>query len=207
MRIIRRHVIGVLLLGVIVAIVSLALIGYINHLLHVRESTTKVNLHTIQLAIESFSNRYDSFPSSLDTQLLTTTLGEHRGYEFPPRNAFTNKPMRNIDFSSTRTAGDFTYILMPPGNYNGKHVGYDSYYLIAYCSPSNPGLDIDEDGVPDHVCIILKSEREVMWDWNYIRAHGGKLDPVEADKAYRSPPVPLSEALKMLHNGTLADTH
>ena len=122
---------------------------HVLHYLHKNEEITKSNLVEIKIALEQYSeNRDGSFPHEID--------GLIQNYYFPngfPMNPYSETPMSPCDFGDDVEPGNFTYVPV----YRGKEEGEFpfGYYLFAYCEESQPGLDITDDGIPDHVIMLL----------------------------------------------------
>ena len=57
--------------------------------------------------------------------------------------------MLAIGFGQEPYEGNFTYL---PVNIEGKIA---AYYLIGYGSSSKSGIDVNKDGFPDHVIMVL----------------------------------------------------
>jgi hypothetical protein len=111
------------------------------------EWESKKNLHTIQEGLDLYAEGHNGeYPPSVD-DLIT----EHVFDRFP-QNPFTRAAMRNMPFHSEPFEGEFTYV---PVSREGKIVGY---YLLLYGRKENEGMDINNDGVRDHVILVLDSE-------------------------------------------------
>jgi hypothetical protein len=70
----------------------------------------------------------------------------------PDYNYFKRGYMREIHFKESPFAGEYTYI---PYEEDGKVCGF---YLLVYGASDFSGEDVDGDGVPDHVLLVLKSD-------------------------------------------------
>lgn len=120
------------------------------------EVESKSNLSTIQIALERFGEEHNGlYPNDIDT-LIT----EHYILEFPA-NPFTRELMRNITFEETPFPGEFTYI---PVNVEGEVAGY---FLLIYGSEESVTYDFNEDGIGDHVIMILQENNKVFWTYGW----------------------------------------
>jgi hypothetical protein len=109
------------------------------------DADSKATLHTLQIAVDYYAKEHGGYyPASI--QVL---IGEYLTQT--PFNPYTGKAMNEIAFSSTPSAGDFTYIPVTDGT---NVIGY---YMIAYGSMDWPGDDVNGDGVPDHVIFVVSS--------------------------------------------------
>lgn len=142
------------------------------------EVEIKQNLHAIQLAIEKYGAAHDgAFPASI-IELLAGQDWMHS----LPNNPFT-KPIREmqpISFGSAEPWGDFTYL---PLEEDGAVVGY---YLLAYGSERTWGQDVNGDGAPDYVIIVLSSESEGAHYDNEYGQTRGDLPPLASLLAEQS---------------------
>jgi hypothetical protein len=131
-----------------------------------REAGTKQNLHAIQLALERYGVDHNgTYPIDLAALIVKNYMPELPGNAFfNGRNPGTGKKlpvdeepffrdMRHVRFGDPLYEGNFTYL---PWNItvNGKAAGY---YLVAYGSHNTKGQDVDGDGMPDHVILVLNS--------------------------------------------------
>ena len=138
-------------IGTIVAflLLSMLLPSYIKSPLRARESEAKANCHAIQIAVERYGADHQGlYPENTDV-LLTDGYLEHF-----PMNAFTWEPMIpmiEVDFGSPDYPGNFSYL---PYVFEGEITGY---YLLGYTDENEPGQDINADGIPDHVIIVVNS--------------------------------------------------
>ena len=83
--------------------------------------------------------------------------------------------MHAVAFGTRPCAGEFTYI---PVVVDGQVKGY---YLFAYGYESTPGEDVDGDGEPDHVILVLCSgtSGDSLDDWVNSTTDGQPLPPLE----------------------------
>lgn len=90
--------------------------------------------------------------------------------------------MRNVRFGDPLYEGNFTYL--PWGiTGNGKAAGY---YLVAYGSHKTKGQDVDGDGMPDHVILVLNSSpREYQAQNNASPAITPRAEPPEIKELLR----------------------
>ena len=149
------------------------------------EAETKINLHAVQMAIEYYGIEHDGvYPVRLDSIEELHFLPERDPrIEIPPRNPVTGELMHAVAFGTRPCAGEFTYI---PVEADGQVKGY---YLFAYGYESTPGEDVDGDGEPDHVIIVLYSAGlDSTADDNLpVTSDGSPLPPLE--ELLRAPPV------------------
>lgn len=123
-------------------------------LIKMKEAESKQNLHAIQLGLERYAQEHDGFyPADI---CLLPDLGcqgsnRHR-YPVNPFKPKDGREMRNIPFGSAPFEGEFTYLLITSED---RATGY---YLLVYGSERTNGMDIDNDGTPDHVIYIRSSE-------------------------------------------------
>lgn len=111
------------------------------------EWESKKNLHTLQIVLERYAvSHIGEFPAGIDDMITDHVINSF------PLNPFTEKTMRNIPFHSEPFEGEFTYV---PVSREGIIVGY---YLLLYGRKENEGMDINGDGVRDHVILVLDSE-------------------------------------------------
>ena len=109
----------------------------------------KSNIHSIQFALERYSEEHDNqYPSDINVLLdrYLLRLPENAYVNF--KNPDNKRQMRNISFGTEECYGDFTYI---PCEVDGR---IESYYLIGYGKPDDPGHDFDGDDVPDYVLTV-----------------------------------------------------
>lgn len=111
------------------------------------EKLTK-SLSFIILALESYYYENSStYPESIDKLLEKGMLNKM------PDNPVTNSPMKMVEFGSSESGGNFTYL---PFDVDASG-SLDGFYLIGYGSDKAPGEDIDMDGKPDHVIVKFQS--------------------------------------------------
>ncbi|MCH7472935.1 hypothetical protein IIA79_08300 [bacterium] len=124
----------------------------------VKEAEVKVNLHSIQLALERYATDSPGNVYPLTIRGGDAIQGEdelsNNGY-MPsyPVNPISedSAKMHNIAFGDPDFEGNFTYI---PVESNGLVKGY---YLFGYGFGENDGEDVNGDGKPDHVIAVLSS--------------------------------------------------
>lgn len=110
------------------------------------EAAVKFNIHSIHIALERYGvDQGGFFPDNI--QIL---IDENYLPEFPI-NPFTEQPMREIEFGDEPYDGEFTYI---PVTTEGVVSGY---YLMCYGYSETEGHDVNGDGVPDHVILVIES--------------------------------------------------
>ena len=132
------------------------------------EAETKSNLHTIKTALERYSSSHDNrYPGNINL------LYKEEIIHILPHNPFKkNKAnIEEIAFGQDDFEGNFTYL---PVEIDGSIKGY---YLFCYGWRKNPGQDINNDGIPDHVILVLKSE--FMSESENAENGVDKLPPVE----------------------------
>jgi hypothetical protein len=135
---------------------AMALPGYLTAGIKAPEAEVKSNLHNIQIALERYAKDHGGiYPQSTGELISENYLPQY------PHNPFTDQPMREIDFGTAPFDGEFTYL---PFTTDGK---VDAYYLIAYGYKKSAGEDIDRDGVPDHVILVVEddSTKIPLADW------------------------------------------
>ena len=145
----RRRGFGYLIflsfVGVGLGIYLIMTLPNINMTPRAKESETKTNVRQIQTALERYWMDHCVYPNEIGTLI---TEGYMAGF---PTNAFTKQPMKEIAFGSSPYQGDFTYVrFMIDDNVR-------AFTLLAYGKNGGKGLDMDEDGVDDHVIIVLYS--------------------------------------------------
>ena len=135
--------------------------------------------HDIQLVLERYQIDNLTYPE--DPHLI-----EDAGYPPDPslRNPFTGKPLEIIPYDPD---DHFTSIGYIPFVFEGVTV---VYYLITFGTSDMPGQDVDKDGIPDHVIMVLGSGCDCRPDhydywWDMLdKAHdAGVVLPIE--KAFK----------------------
>jgi hypothetical protein len=113
---------------------------------HAVEAEVKSDVHAIQIAVERYAvDHQGHYPSEI--QQLNAD-----GYLLSfPENPFSREPMRPIQVGDPDFEGNFTY---EPVIVSNEVTGYR---LFAYGSRENAGQDIDLDGTPDHVILVLQN--------------------------------------------------
>lgn len=129
-----------------------------GHPEHYLQLEIKNNLHSIQIAVERYAADNEGvYPSSIDD------LGQGEYMPEFPNNPVTEEPMNEIGFGTEPFSGGYTYI---PYTEDEKVIGY---YLICYGLEDTEGADLDGDGTPDHVILVLEGYNEAL----------GELPPIE----------------------------
>ena len=113
-----------------------------------KEAEVKSNAHAVQIALERCRIDHNG--------LLPTSLQELKPDYLTvfPTNPFTHQPTREIPFGSADYVGELTYV---PYVKDGTVKGY---YLLGYGNEKDAGLDVNLDGVNDHVIIVLQNGDE-----------------------------------------------
>jgi hypothetical protein len=135
---------------------AMALPGFLTAGIKAPEAEVKSNLHSIQIALERYASDHSGYyPQNTGELISGNYLPQY------PNNPFTNQPMREIEFGAAPSDGEFTYL---PLSTDGI---VDAYYLIAYGYKKSAGEDIDRDGTPDHVILVLDdaSTKNPLADW------------------------------------------
>lgn len=117
----------------------------------IAESHTKTSVHRIQESLMMYSVDHDGiFPDDI-SEISDEYLEQW------PENAFTGELIRNIEFGSDPSQGDFTYLPV----YSDNEI--TRFFLLAYGfdDEHNPGMDINNDGTGDNVILIISSEDEI----------------------------------------------
>jgi len=110
------------------------------------EAQVKANLHTIQITLERYGiDHGDRYPGEINDLIKSDYLTSF------PINPFSRGQMQEVDFGDPNFEGNFTYV---PVIVSGEVIGYN---LLGYGARQTDGLDINDDGVPDHVIINLGS--------------------------------------------------
>jgi len=110
------------------------------------EIITKANVRIIQKQLERYSQQNDGiYPPDI------TSMVQSGFIKAIPNNPFITPqaPMQGISFGQTPFEGNFTYV---PVNIDGR---ISAYYLLGYGAATNAGEDVDKDGMPDHVIVVL----------------------------------------------------
>jgi hypothetical protein len=111
-----------------------------------KEAATKANLLAIQSALEAYAEKHEgAYPADIIELVQGGFLTEF------PQNPFTKEPMNNIALGSSPFEGEFTYV---PGIDKGQ---VRRYYLFCYGDKRTVGMDVNGDGVRDHVILVLSS--------------------------------------------------
>jgi hypothetical protein len=119
--------------------------GYVDAKLKSKESQTKTNVHDIQIALERYWVDHCVYPADIATLQSEGYIGAL------PMNPFTRQPMREISFGASPYQGEFTYVrFMIDNNVRG-------FDLLTYGKNGGNGQDIDEDGIDDHVILVVES--------------------------------------------------
>jgi hypothetical protein len=111
-----------------------------------KEIEVKANLHTLQIAVDRYGfDHQGHYPRQI--QDLVT---EKYILAFP-ENPFDKQPMRSVRIGDPDFEGNFTY---EPVIVSGEVTGYNLY---VYGSRRTAGQDINSDGIPDHVILVLQN--------------------------------------------------
>jgi hypothetical protein len=104
-------------------------------------------LFSIKNALEDAAIRGDmTFPEKVDApEKLSKIVQDHDDLT----NPVTGKTMRQVPFGAEPCLGEFTYV---PYKVNGLVKGF---FLIGYVIDDSPGADVNGDGNPDHVSVVL----------------------------------------------------
>lgn len=113
------------------------------------KSIVQSNFDRVQIALERYASRNFKYPEDI-TELQETGLLPSETDPTYPRNPYTANPVRFIDFKTKPFAGEITYIPVKEGE------RVKGYYLLGYGDRSNRGLDVDGDGKPDNVIIVMQ---------------------------------------------------
>ena len=109
----------------------------------VKDAETKVNLQTIQIALERYAiDNSSTYPYSAAELIDAGIIAEF------PLNAYTGEKMHSIQYDDTGNEGDFTYIPVEDDAIHG-------YYLIAYGRNPNESMDLNKNGVWDNAILVL----------------------------------------------------
>jgi len=142
--------------AVIVVLIFILVVAFFPKLLQFKiesaEERQTAYLHTLQVALERHAvAKDDKYPATIEALIDEFLL------EMPP-NPYTGQPMKHIPFGSTPCEGDITYVPYHDGE------AIIGYYVIAYGSPEEDGLDVDGDNVPDHVYVVLETSIDIPLD-------------------------------------------
>jgi hypothetical protein len=147
-----------------------------------RVAHLKANGHQISAALTEYASDHNGhFPSD------TNVLVEESYKSSLPVNRIIREYqaiMEEIPFGSEPFEGNFTYVPV----YEGEFVV--GYYLIVYGYKNREGLDVNGDGIDDHVIMVLDSTGVA----NYYDEQRGHIAETEAGGSYYILP-PLSELL------------
>jgi hypothetical protein len=106
---------------------------------------TKANTYTVKIALDRYATDHDGqYPESIDTII------EQNPYVMP-YNFYTIKETRIIEFGDQPWDDEMTYLPVREGDQIKK------YFLLSYGRKDYPGIDVNGDGVGDHVLIVLTS--------------------------------------------------
>jgi type II secretory pathway pseudopilin PulG len=152
---------------------AIALPNYIKARDKAMEAEVKANAHTIQIALERYcTDQSGYYPPDTDSLLQYGYMNSF------PENPFTKDITKDIKFGTEPNAGELTYI--PVKDDQDKIYGY---YLFAYGCERTDGVDVDEDGVRDHVIIVLSTPSSI---YNYNESEFPKpkevLDDLERNR-------------------------
>ena len=154
---VRRALLAILSVLTAVAIVFFAFVVFAPGHIRSQETITVANLHQIQIALEgNATGAQGPYAKDINDVVGTSWLPTM------PENPFTGKPMRIIRFGEEPLEGECSYL---PVTIDGVVRGY---YLIGYGSSHTPGMDMDNDGMKDHVVIVLVRE----WSYNDVTGIG-----------------------------------
>jgi hypothetical protein len=112
------------------------------------ESVSKSFIRKIHDSLEAYSNDHDSLYPEDISALIPDYLGSM------PENVYTAEPMKDIEFGSEPWEGDFSYEPV----YTGSEI--TDYLLYLYGSKYEDGMDMDNDGIKDHVITVLSSDND-----------------------------------------------
>jgi hypothetical protein len=111
-----------------------------------KQAEVKCNAHTVKIVLDRYALDHEGlYPEGIENLIETGCLSEM------PKNPFTTEPTRAIAFGSEPRVGELTYL---PVTKDGQ---IKDYYLIGYGTEDDTGVDVNGDGVRDHVIIILSS--------------------------------------------------
>jgi hypothetical protein len=113
------------------------------------EAEVKANCHSIRVGLERYAEENDgSFPDEITSLTANDYLSEF------PTNPFSRNEMKSVDLGSEEFEGNFLYI---PVHEEDDVIGY---YILGYGYERNRGIDVDGDGIGDHVILVLDSVAE-----------------------------------------------
>jgi hypothetical protein len=107
----------------------------------------EIRLSNIKHALRDAAIRGDlTYPEKVEApEKLSAIVQDHDDLT----NPVTGKTMRQVPFGTEPCLGEFTYV---PYKVGGAVKGF---YLIGYRIDDSPGEDVNGDGKPDHVAVVL----------------------------------------------------
>jgi hypothetical protein len=140
----------------------------------------RANCMVIAGALWRYAQEHDGYyPQNMDI------LFDEKYLAFYPVNVMSgdsgsHEEMKNIPFGAESFEGNFTYIPVSEGD---EIIGY---YLIGYGSKDKTGMDVNGDGIDDHVIIVIPST-DTEDDYN---DNAGETPEAElGDSKYILPPL------------------
>jgi hypothetical protein len=140
---------NIIIAAVVVAVVVLLAFPNLIERQKPKESYVQGNLARLSIGLQKFAEVHDGYYPLRMIELFEWDP------EIAPQmydNPFTEQKMREIAFKDSPFAGEYTYV---PYVQDGKACGL---YLIVYGAEYFDGVDVDEDGTPDHVLQVLGSD-------------------------------------------------
>ncbi len=169
---------GIILLIFVIFVVSILFPGFEEARYKSRCAEVKSNTHKIQRAVERYcTDAGGNYPENIQVLLDIGYLSEL------PGNPLTGKPMQDVEFGSDNCPGNFTYLThLVDGNVNG-------YYLFCYGANEEPALDVNQDGVFDHVIMVLLDSYPGSGPRRPTLSYGENPNSEEHDKQIEEIPV------------------
>jgi hypothetical protein len=154
------------------------------------ESKITANANAIKAMLERYAMNKFQYPNDIWELSIDNFLPSISDPSYP-QNPFTQKPVRIIAFKEEPYAGEMTYLPVRDG---GKVKGF---YLIAYGDKKSKGEDVDKDGKPDQVVVVIKGP-----DYEFLEE---KFNREIADKLRRFLLEDLPPLADVIHNKNSTD--
>jgi hypothetical protein len=144
--------------GIAVAILIIEILAFLympgdngSNMPRAMEAETMANTRSVGILLQTYANDHNGlYPESIQAMIKDNPTSPL------PMNPFTQKRMRDVSFGSPEATGELTYV---PIINDGKVV---DFYVMSYGRQKTPGEDVNGDGIPDHVLIVVSSRESFL---------------------------------------------